>query len=322
MRISVVIPNWNGARFLPTCLDSLRKQTQPSDDVIVVDNGSQDGSLELLRERYPEVRVISWPDNQGFAVAVNAGIRAASGDAVALLNNDTECDPAWLSELNRAAEEHPEAGFFASKLLLFDRRTVIHTAGDFFGTNGLPGNRGVWGEDHGQFDEMVDIFSACAGAALYRKAMLDEIGLFDESLGSYCEDVDLSFRAQLAGYRCRFVPTARVYHRISATGGGPLSSYYTGRNFLLVLAKNMPGPLLRRHAPSIIATQLSLVWESLWHIREPAARARLRGQFAGLRSINSTRPARREIQSRRKASDDYIESILTTPEERKQWTSK
>jgi GT2 family glycosyltransferase len=166
------------------------------------------------------------------------------------------------------------------------------------------------------------VFSACAGAALYRKAMLNEIGLFDESLGSYCEDVDLSFRAQLAGYRCRFVPTARVYHRISATGGGPLSSYYTGRNFILVLGKNMPGSLLRRHAPNIIATQLRLFGESLWHLREPAARARLRGQFAALRGIGTIRATRREIQARRKASDAYLETMLTTPEERKKWTSK
>lgn len=319
MLVSVVIPNWNGARFLPTCLDSLRAQTHPPLEVIVVDNGSQDGSVELLQRSYPETRVIAWPENRGFAAAVNEGIRQARGEAVALLNNDTEADPEWLAELCRAAEAHPEAGSFASKLLLFDRREILHSAGDFYRTDGVPGNRGVWQEDLGQFDQETEVFGACAGAALYRKAMLAEIGLFDEGLGSYCEDVDLSFRAQLAGYRCLFVPQARVYHRLSATGGGPVASFYCGRNFIIVLAKNMPAALLRKHWWSILGAQLRFVKESLWHFREKAARARVRGQLAALSHLPAALKARRQLQSTRKASDQQIEHILTTPKDHHKW---
>ena len=322
MLVSIVIPNWNGAGFLPTCLDALRSQTYRSFEVIVVDNGSRDDSVELLRRNYPEARVIDWPENRGFAAAVNEGIRQARGEAVALLNNDTEADPLWLSELCHAATLHPEVGFFASKLLLFDRREVLHSAGDFYGVDGVPGNRGVWQEDLGQFDDEREVFGACGGAALYRLDMLRDVGLFDEGLGSYCEDVDLSFRAQLAGYRCLFVPTARVYHRLSATGGGPTASYYCGRNFILVLAKNMPGSLIRRYWWSILGAQARYVGESLWHFRESAARARLRGQLAALAHLPRALEARREVQAKRRVADSRIESILTLTKDRERWIQR
>lgn len=322
MFVSVVIPNWNGAGFLPTCLDALRNQTHRPFEVIVVDNGSRDGSVELLQRDYPEVRVIAWPENRGFAAAVNEGIGQADGEAVALLNNDTEADPLWLSELCNAAALHPAVGFFASKLLLFDRRKVLHSAGDFYGIDGVPGNRGVWQEDLGQFDDEREVFGACGGAALYRREMLRDVGLFDESLGSYCEDVDLSFRAQLAGYRCLFVPTAKVYHRLSATGGGPMASYYCGRNFILVLAKNMPGSLIRRHWWSILGAQARYVGEALWHVRERAARARLKGQVAALARLPRALEARREVQGKRRATDHQIESVLTSTKDRERWMQK
>src|SRR5206468_12982111 len=157
-----------------------------------------------------------------FAPAVNVGVQDTETPIVVLLNNDTEPEPAWLERL-LGGLEHPATGMAASKLLLFDRRNVIHSAGDYYTSSGLPGNRAVWEEDAGQYDRELDVFGPCGGAAAYRRSMLDAIGLFDEQLGAYCEDVDLAFRAQLAGYRCRFVPEARVYHRLSATGGGPFA---------------------------------------------------------------------------------------------------
>ncbi|MBI4317008.1 MAG: glycosyltransferase family 2 protein [Chloroflexi bacterium] len=313
MKVAVIIPNWNGASLLPTCLDSLRAQTLMPADILVVDNASTDDSVEITRRNYPEVRLISMPTNRLFAGAVNEGIHHTDADLIALLNNDTEADSLWLAEICRALDNRPEAGFAASKMLLFDRRNVINSAGDFYRVDGVPGNRGVWEEDTGQYDQEGHVFGACAGAAAYRRSMLSDIGLFDEDFVAYAEDVDLSFRAQLAGYRCVFVPTAIVYHRLSATGGGDVASYYCGRNFIGILAKDMPGPLLRKHWRRIIAAQLAFSWESILHIGESAARARLRGQLAGLLQLPCALSKRRAAQQTRRVGLDYVESILSRP---------
>lgn len=309
-RVSVVIPNWNGVRFLPTCLDSLRAQTFRDFEVIVVDNASTDESLSLMAKGYPEVRVVSMPRNVFFSGAVNEGIRRARGEIIVLLNNDTEAEPEWLSELVRALDEHPEAAMAASKMLLFDRRHILNSAGDYYGTDGVPGNRGVWQEDRGQYDSGTYVFSACAGAAAYRRRLFEDIGLFDEDFVGYCEDVDLAFRAQLAGYACVFAPQARIYHRLSATGGGPLASYLCGRNFINVIVKNMPGSLLRRHWWHILLGQFGYVAESLRHFREPAARARLRGQLAALGQLRTMLKKRRAIQRAKRVSDQRIEALF------------
>ncbi|MGD8969515.1 MAG: glycosyltransferase family 2 protein, partial [Anaerolineae bacterium] len=199
--VSIVIPNWNGVGHLPTCLESLRRQSFQDFEVIVADNGSTDGSLALLSRDYPEVQVLDLGENRGFAGACNAGMQAARGAFIALLNNDTEVDPRWLAEVVAAFERHPEAGMVASKMLLFDRRDVFHTAGDFYRVDGLPGNRGVWQRDEGQYDEEEYVFGACGGSAAYRRAMLEQVGLLDEDFFFSCEDVDLAWRAQLAGWR-------------------------------------------------------------------------------------------------------------------------
>jgi GT2 family glycosyltransferase len=172
-------------------------------------------------------------------------------------------------------------------------------------------NRGVWEKDEGQYDDQRTVFGACGGAAAYRRAMLEEISLFDEDFVMYCEDVDLAFRAQLAGYGCIFAPGAVVYHQLSATGGGPLASYYCGRNFISVVAKNMPASLLRKYWPSIVGAQMGYLGESLRHVREPAARARLRGQLAGILLLPKMWRKRRAIKARRKASDTDIAAMLS-----------
>jgi GT2 family glycosyltransferase len=307
---SIIIPNWNGAPFLPACLDSLRRQSYPRFEVLVVDNASTDGSVALIERDYPEVRLVRLPTNRGLTGGVNAGIHAARGEVIALLNNDTEADPDWLSELLRALEADPEAGMAASKMLLFDRRDLIHSAGDVYGVDGLPGNRGVWQKDEGQFDGTRRVFGACGGAAAYRRAMLEEIGLFDEAFFMYCEDVDMAWRAQLAGYPCAFAPRAIVYHRLSATGGGRIASYYTGRNTIYVIAKDVPTSLLRRHWQQILCAQLRIAWEALNAWRGEAARARLRGQLAGLWGLPRMLARRRAVQRSRRVSDEYLASIL------------
>lgn len=308
--VSVIIPNWNGAALLPACLDSLRAQTYRRLEIIVVDNASTDASVALVRERYPEVRLMVLSENRGLTGGVNAGIRSAAGDVIALLNNDAEAEPGWVEALVQALEAHPEAGSAASKMLLYDRRDVLNSAGDTYGLDGIPGNRGVWERDAGQYDRDIEVFGACGGAAAYRRAMLEEIGLFDEELFMYCEDVDLAWRAQIAGYHCAFAPQARVYHRLSATGGGALASFYTGRNTLLVIAKDYPPALLRRYWPLVLRAQLRIAWEALRAWRGEAARARLRGQLAGLRLFRRWTRKRADVYRLRRVSDAELEALL------------
>jgi GT2 family glycosyltransferase len=288
LSIDVIIPNYNGAAHLPVCLAALRRQTRGDARITVVDDASTDGSAAAVAA-VPGVRWLALPHNRGFAAAANAAIAATDGDVVVLLNNDTEASPGWLAALVGALEADPTVAFAASKLMLFDERDRIHSAGDTYRADGIPGNRGVWQHDAGQYDDQPDVFGPCAGAAAYRRSALVALAeagrVFDEDLVMYCEDVDLNLRARRQGLRTRFVPEAVVYHRLSATGGGRLASYYCGRNFLLVWAKNMPAPLVRRHWWRMVRTQLRLAGEAAWHGREPAARARLAGQVAALRAL-------------------------------------
>jgi GT2 family glycosyltransferase len=165
--------------------------------------------------------------------------------------------------------------------------------------------------DEGQYDGDEYIWGGCGGAVAYRRAMLEDIGLLDEELFMYCEDVDLNWRAQLAGYRCVFAPGAVVYHHLSATGGGEIASFFTGRNTLWVLAKNYPGELLRRHWRAVVRAQLQVAWEALKAWQGSAARARLRGQLAGLLGLPRWLRKRRAVQAARRVPLDVIESLLS-----------
>jgi GT2 family glycosyltransferase len=311
--VSIVIPNWNGIAHLPTCLDALRVQTYPRIEVIVADNASTDGSQALITQHYPEVCLIALPANRGFTGACNAGIDVAKGAAVVLLNNDTEATPTWLEEIIAAFERHPEAGMVASKMLLFDQRDTLHTAGDFYRVNGLPGNRGVWQKDDGSFDAEEYVFSACGGTSAYRRAMLEQIGTLDDDFFFSCEDVDLGWRAQLAGWKAVYAPRAVVYHHLAATGGGTTASFYDGRNTLWVIAKNYPGSLLHKHWPKILAAQVNRAWSAIKAWRGQAARATLRGMLAGVATLPRALHKRRAIQGMRTVSDEYLENLLTHP---------
>jgi GT2 family glycosyltransferase len=201
----------------------------------------------------------------------------------------------------------------AAKMRLFDRRGDLNAAGDFYGADGIPGNRGVWEEDRGQYDRPDLVFSPCGGAAAYRHGLFDDIGFFDEDFIGYCEDVDIGWRAQLAGHTCVFVPGAVVYHRLSGTGGGPLASFFTGRNTLWVLAKDVPGPIVRRHFWAILGAQARISADALRAWRGSAARARLRGQLAGLMGAPGQWGKRRAVQRTRRVTLEYLESILSRP---------
>jgi GT2 family glycosyltransferase len=310
VRASVIIPSGDGRPHLPVCLAALRRQTFQDFEVVLVDNNSSDDSVRFVRQEFPEARVLALPYNGVFAGAVNAGIRRARGEIVVLLNNDTEVEPDWLAELIGALEGEPGASMAASKMLLFDRRDTLHSAGDFYGLDGVPGSRGVWRRDDGRYDQDRWVFGACGGAAAYRRSMLHDVGLFDEELVAYCEDVDLNLRAQLGGHSCVFAPRARVYHKLSATGSGPFASYYCGRNFVYVLAKDVPDPIVRRYWRRMLAAQVRLAVDAARHGREPAARARLRGQLAGIRLLPRALAKRRLVQRRARVTADALERLM------------
>ncbi len=306
----MIVPNWNGAAYLPTCLDALQRQTQADFEVVVVDNGSRDGSLDLLRRDYPEATVIALPRNLGYAGGCNVGLRQAAGETLCILNNDTEVDPTWLAELLAALDRHPDAGMATPKVKLFDERARLHTVGDFVRVDGTFDSRGVWQLDEGQFEQEGYVFGAAGVAPAFRRAMLDDIGLFDADFHSYCEDVDLSWRAQLAGYKCVYAPGAVLYHRVSATGGGVMASFYVARNTIWTLVKNLPAGLWKKYRSLIVAAQWRRFVEAARMWRGAAARATMRGQIAGALGWARFLPKRRVIQAGRRVSEAYIESLL------------
>jgi len=312
--LSVVIPNWNGARFLPDCLDALAAQTYAQVEVIIADNASTDGSQSLIAEHPLDVRLVQLPENRGFTGACNAGMEAATGEFVALLNNDTEVDPGWAAAVVDAFASDERIGSVASKMLLFDRRDHIHTAGDLFTVDGRAVNRGVWEPDMGQYDQTEDVFSACGGSSVYRRALLDDVGLLDDDFFFSGEDVDLGWRAQLRGWRCLYTPQAVVYHHLSATGGGVTSSFYDGRNLIYIIVKDVPAFVWRKHGGKILRAQTALAWEAARAWRGEAARARLRGMLAGLRALPMLLRKRRETQQTRTVADATLEQRLAPPQ--------
>jgi len=197
-------------------------------------NGSCDGSIEFVKSKYPGVIIIEHPRNLGFAMGVNSGIMASHGTYIATINNDAQADKEWISSLVRVIDSDPDIGCCASKMLRFYERDMIDSTGILVYQNGNAYDRGARDKDSGQYDSQEEVFGACAGAALYRKEMFDEIGHFDNSYFAYLEDVELSFRMHLFGWRCIYVPEAVVYHMHSATSqeASPFKIFYIERNKL------------------------------------------------------------------------------------------
>ncbi len=237
-----MIVNWNGKHLLEECLESLRRQTFPDFEIILVDNGSQDGSVEFVRERYPEIKLVPLQVNKGFAGGNNTGIGAASGKYIAFLNNDTKTDPAWLENLIREAETKPAVGMLASKILSYSNPDIIDNVGLLIYRDGLARGKGRLERDEGQYDQESEALfpSGCAG--LYRRTMLEETGLFDEEFFAYADDVDLGLRGRLAGWGCFYVPSAKVYHKYSSSSASysPIKAFLVERNRVWVLLKYYP----------------------------------------------------------------------------------
>ncbi|HEU4975918.1 MAG TPA: glycosyltransferase [Baekduia sp.] len=236
MRVALVVPNRDGRRWLPALVAAVRAQTRPPDRFLVVDDGSRDDSVAWLRER--GVEVLERGASGGFAAAVNAGI-AATGDcdAVALVNTDVELAPDWLERMAAALEGAPGAGSVACKMVRLDDPAVIDDAGDALRRDGACEQRGRGRRDDGRFDRPGEVWGACAGAALYRRAALKQAGGFDERYGMYLEDVDLALRLRLTGWTCRYEP---VEARHAGAGSGATVGYWVARNTLVLVARWFP----------------------------------------------------------------------------------
>ncbi|MFA7244326.1 MAG: glycosyltransferase family 2 protein [Patescibacteria group bacterium] len=257
VKLSIVIPNWNGEKFLSKCLDSLLHQSENNIEIIVVDNGSGDQS-ETIIKKYKQVKLIKLKENCGFSIAVNVGIKAANSELIGLINNDTEVDENWVSEMYVAAKNHPEAGFFASKMIDYYHREIIAAAGDAMNWWGRAYNIGKYEKNNENFDSEKYVFGACAGASVYRKALFEKIGLFDEDFFMYLEDVDISLRAQYAGFKCLFVPGAIIYHMGSASAGKKSGFVfkYINKNRWHVMYKNFPLSRIIIYSPLILLSEL------------------------------------------------------------------
>ena len=217
--VSVVVVNWNRRHLLRACLLSLRAQTFGSLEVIVVDNGSEDGSPTMVLEEFPEVVLIRNAENRGFCSANNQGIRQARGSYVALLNNDAEAEPRWLEELLSGLRAGPDVGMCASKILFYEARGVIDKVGHLIYPDGQNRGRGCGEPDRGQYERSEEVLLPDGCAALYDRRVFESAGLFDEDFFAYGDDAELGLRARLAGWRCMYVPTAVVYHHHSSTLG-------------------------------------------------------------------------------------------------------
>jgi GT2 family glycosyltransferase len=311
-RVAVVIPSWNGRDQLATVLESLEEQRFRDFDTVVVDNGSTDGTVEYLRESWPDVRVVSLDRNIGFAAAVNRGIERGNGEYVALINNDVELEPHWLEITVATLDEHRDAGSVASKLLEWERRNVLDGAGDLVGWDGYCVRRGKGERDRGQYDGSRRVLSACAAAALYRRRALEDVGPFDESFFAYIEDVDWGLRAQLAGWDCVYEPTAVAYHvgGVSSSRMSGFELFQCHRNIVSMMVKDFPLPVLILCAPWSIARRCGSLVKAM--LRGDASLL-LRAWAAALRELPASFASRRAIQGRRRRGNLGMLRLMGRP---------
>jgi GT2 family glycosyltransferase len=306
---TVVIVNWNGIRVLNKCLAALERQTFSDFEILIIDNGSTDGSLGTLHTNWPQVRTRSLPNNVGFAAANNLGFQMARGKWIAPLNNDAFPETGWLASLLHAAEQSSEFSFFASCLLSQNDSGRIDGLGDIYHASGM-----AWRKGHGEFFRPADalpgeVFGPCAAAALFHRAQVLDAGGFDEAFFCYHEDVDLAFRLRLLGYRCLYVPGARVTHQGSASHG-PKSDfvlYHGHRNLVWTYLKNMPPPLFTRYLPLHIFLNLATL---SWFTARGQGRAIFRAKWDAFRGLTRVWGQRKRIQEQRRVSPSAIDRVI------------
>jgi len=323
LKVSVIIVNWNRRDLLRACLKSLETQRFTGFDVIVVDNGSSDGSADMVERDYSALRIIRNRENRGFCAANNQGIDASKADFVALLNNDAEADPGWLAALYGAFEGRPGFGMAASKIVVWEDPARIDKAGHLIYPDGQNRGRGAGETDRGQYDRLEEALWPDGCAAMYRREMLDSIGGFDEDLFAYGDDAELGLRARIAGWRCIYEPRAVVRHHRGATLG--LGSRrrleLIERNRVLLAAKLFPWSLLWLNIPYYAARIVFGAWEAARGRGEASvyqgvsgkltlAAALIRGDFQAMLLLPRTLRKRREIRRIRKLSARQVRELI------------
>ncbi len=283
---TVVIPNFNGIKYIGACLDSLYMGTIKDLEVVVVDNGSADGSMELVRDQYPQVRLIANKKNTGFCHAVNQGIQASTTPYVILLNNDTRVDLSFVHELEKVMDADTEKKIFSAsaKLISLYEKDQTDDAGDFYCALGWAFARGK-GKNPDRYRRDCEIFAACAGAAIYRRELLEEkrVGLFDEVHFAYLEDIDIGYRAKIHGYINWFAANSIVYHAGSATSGSRYNAFKTrivARNSVYLIYKNMPAAQIILNFPLLFAGYLTKL---MFFTRKRLGKEYLMGFMDGIR---------------------------------------
>jgi GT2 family glycosyltransferase len=316
--MSVIVVNWNGKHFLEVCLTALRRQTFSDFETILVDNASEDGSVKFVREKFPEVRVLVLGINAGFAAGNNAAYEQAHGEWIVLLNNDTEADAHWLEEIHKASLGFPRAGSFASKMLLFDDRKRIDNCGFAVTKAGTAVDLGRNERDGPAWAEPRKVFGACGGAAAYRRSMLEDIGFLDPEFFMTFEDLDLSFRGQLQGYECIFIPRAIVYHRLGATRKkNPAHDvFFSQRNIELAYLKNMPLGMILGSLPHRIIYELG---GAAYFTKLGVGTAFFKAKMDAIKRLPSMFRKRRELQRRRILTNEQLRSMLLRYRLRSKW---
>ncbi len=307
--LTVVVLNYNGRSLLQTMLASLAAQTLEDFAIVVVDNGSSDDSLEHLSAHWSEVKVLALAENVGVTAALNMALRAATSEYVALFNNDMELEPDCLEEMMRELVNHPQAGSATPKMLDFLERELLDGAGDLLNWRGGGARRGHGERDTGQYEQQEEVFGPCGGAVMYRRAAIAAVGEFDEAYFAYYEDVDWAFRAQLAGFRCRYAPTAVLYHRGSATLGRGITDfngYQLWRNPIWLIAKCFPMGALVRHAPELARGQVGNFYVAL---RERKLRVWARAMRDAVRGLPTALRKRRAVQRTRVITLAQLETV-------------
>ncbi len=300
MSLQVVVPTWSGSvAWLPACLDALAAQTVPVQAIVVID-GPAPAVEALVRQRLGAARVVRRREREGFAAAASAGLRAAKGDLVALLNDDAVPDPGWLEALRDGARRHPNAGSFASRVLRSEDPSTLDSAGHGLTRWGEAFALGAGAPDGSPWDVERPVFGAPATAAAYRQDLLRDCGSFDLGMGAYLEDVDLSLRAQLMGFPCQYLPSAVVQHRGSASYGDD-SLRLAARNRWRLLGRSMPRNLLRAGLPAAMASA------AMHGLRSPVAAA---GTVEGLRGFGEAMADRGQTLGPRRVDDEHMTELL------------
>jgi len=319
-KISIIIVNHNGKHLLNACLESLYKQSFKDIEIIIVDNASADGSVEYVKDSFADIKIISLPKNIGFAGANDEGLRNATGDYIMLLNNDVEVDKECVNNLFLAMEASQEVGIGAPKMVV-NGKEIIDSVGDGFSTI-LRGFKRGEGKAANLYNHEEYIFGACAGAAIYRRSMLEEIGFLDEDFFLIYEDCDLNFRAQLAGWRAKYIPSAVVYHRVRSTIGhmSDKAVYYAVRNSELTRIKNVPLGLFLRCFPSyIVGGFLEFLYFVIKHRK---LKLYLKAKIDVIKLLPSMIKKRRNIMNARKTDNRYLYFVMTSLWDKEFFTTK